>query len=285
MKMTFTELAERCALQPEAALYAAPAAELLDGTELYETAWQKVLVGEYDEASAKAILSEAAPSFGMESNRLLLAACVMMTENMEAEYEKHGYPHEVFTDSLQDIPIWAKCCHDETGLWGMKQFDWLQNTLRARLWRLGRLEFERIEFEGEHYEKDGIVLNKGDIVTNVHIPEGSPLTPDIRDDAFRRAVKFFGSNVFVCESWMLWPAHNEMLSEKSNIRSFLNCFDLIESWESESTSDLWRIFGYLPDYSADKLPAETGLQRAYKTRLTVNGGKTGGGFGVRIFKG
>ncbi len=283
--MDFDSLAGRAQLQPEAAAYAAPAARLLEGTELLERAWRELLPGDREEDTAKTMLSDAAAGFGMEPNRVLLAATVLLTRNMEDEYRKHGYAEDIFLDSLQDIPIWAKCCHEETGLWGMKQFSWLEKTLRAKLWRLGRLEFEHIGFEAEHYGKNGVILNKDDTVINVHIPEGSPITREKCEDSFKKAVSFFGSNVFVCESWLLWPAHREMLDEKSNIRAFMDLFDIVEAWEKPDTHDLWRIFGYLKDYTPETLPERTKLQRAYKKRLIANGGLTGGGYGVYIFKG
>ena len=201
---------------------------------------------------------------------------------MREEYLRRGIDLAVYEDSLADIPIWVRCCKAETGLWGMKQFHWLQNTLGVRLWRLGRMQFELVHFEAERYEKDGVLLRKGDTVVNTHIPEGDYFGPDAQEDSFRRAAAFFGRREFVCESWMLWPAHREMLAETSNIRAFMERFDIIDSWERPGVNDLWRIFGYLPDYSPDRLPRDTGLRRAYAERLERNGGLTGGGYGVRI---
>lgn len=276
------QLAQDIALPVEAAEYALPIAEKLAESPLLETLWQRI--NSPDERSGMAFLREHAAEFGCEPYRLSLAATLLLTRNMKVVYEQQGYDLQIYQDSLQDVAIWAKCCKAETGLWGMKQFAWLSGTLRGRLWRLGRMQFEIIHFEEGHYEKDGVVLNDGDTVINTHIPEGEPLTPERRTDAFDRAVRFFGSNVFLCESWMLWPAHYEMLRPGSNVLSFMDDFDIFKSAEYPGVKDLWRVFGYRQDYRPDRLPAESSMQRAYIARLKQNGGLTGCGYGIHIHK-
>lgn len=272
------KISELCGLPEEARLYAEPVAERLDGTDALSQSWQAMLAHKDAGEPLRAFALENS----IEPNRAQLAACLLLTRNMRAEYERKGISEQIYRDSLADIPIWAKCCKAETGKWGMKQFGWLSLTLRCELWRLGRLQFERVHFEADAYEKNGIALKRGDTVLNVHIPEGESLKKELREDAYERAVRFFGMRCFVCESWMLWPAHREMLSETSNIRGFMDDFTILHSWERPGVQDLWRIFGYLPEYSPEKLPRDTGLRRAYAERLEQNGGLTGGGYGVYI---
>jgi len=278
-------LSEKIGLPEEAAQYALPIAEKLDGSALLADIWQSICSDDYKiRYGAMGIMRAKSKEYGCEANRISLAATLLLARNMKALYEEQGYDMAIYWDSLQDIAIWAKCCKDDTGFWGMKQFGWLANTLRGKLWRLGRMQFELIHFEEGHYEKDGVVLNDGDIVINTHIPEGEPLTPELRTDAFDRAVKFFGRNVFMCESWMLWPAHYEILKPTSNIVSFMNDFDIFKSFEVPGVNDLWRIFGYLPDYRPEKLPANSSMQRGYIAKLRQNGGLTGGGYGIHIHR-
>lgn len=278
-------LAGKIGLPDGAAQYALPVAEQLDGSALLDEIWVRITSDDYKlRYGAMGLMKARAAEFGCEPYRLSLAATLLLTRNMKAVYEKEGYAEQIYWDSLQDIAIWAKCCKADTGRWGMKQFGWLANTLRGRLWRLGRMQFELIHFEEGRYEKDGVVINSGDTVINTHIPEGEPLTPEKRTDAFDRAVKFFGSNVFMCESWMLWPAHYEMLKPTSNIISFMDDFDIFHSFEQPGVNDLWRIFGYRADYRPEKLPAGSSMQRAYIERLRQNGGLTGGGYGIHIHK-
>lgn len=272
------DLSKRINLPIEAAEYALPIAEKLDGTPVLDECWQLVLAGE----DGMQFLRDHAEEFGCEVYRLSLAATLLLTRNMREIYKAQGYDMAIYWDSLQDITIWTKCCKAEAGLWGMKQFSWLSKTLRGKLWRLGRMQFELIPFEEGSYEGQGIALNDGDVVINTHIPEGEKLTPALRKDAFDRAVRFFGRNVFLCESWMLWPAHYEMLKPTSNVISFMDDFDIFKSREYPGVSDLWRIFGYRQDYRPEKLPANSSLQRAYIERMRANGGLTGCGYGIHV---
>lgn len=272
-------LAGRIGLAPEAAEYALPVACQLEQSGHLAELWPLVL--EDPRAAVKWFEAHAA-EYGCEPYRLSLAASLLLTRSTKALYAEKGYDEQIFWDSMRDIAIWAKCCKDQTGRWGMKQFHWLSKTLRAELWRLGRMQFEWTRVEGFRYEKNGVSLKEGDPVINTHIPEGEPLTPEKRTDAFDRAVRFFGSSVFLCESWMLWPAHYQMLKPESNIISFMNDFDIFESFEQPGVADLWRFFGYLPDYRPDRLPAVSSLQRAYAEKLRQNGGLTGGGWGVHV---
>ena len=278
-------LSAKIGLPEEAAQYALPIAEQLDGSAFLEEIWQCVTCKDHNvRYGAINLFRQKEGEYGCEAYRICLAATLLLTRNMKALYEEKGYDMQIYWDSLQDIAIWANCCKRDTGRWGMKQFGWLTKTLGGTLWRLGRMQFEYTHFEEGHYEKDGVVLNDGDIVINTHIPEGEPLTPEKRTDAFDRAVKFFGRNVFMCESWMLWPAHYEMLKPTSNVISFMNDFDIFHSFEQPGVSDLWRIFGYRDDYRPEKLPANSSMQRGYIEQMKKNGGLTGGGYGIHVHK-
>ena len=85
--------------------------------------------------------------------------------------------------------------------------------------------------------------------------------------------------VFRCSSWLLFPKHNEIFPETSNIRKFLNSFEIDKNSVTLSNSNLWRIF--YTDKSVDFLheyPENTSLQRAYKQFLALGesaGGATG----------
>ncbi len=270
------DLSARVGLAAEAAEIMLPIAQRLEDSGLLPALWEQICEGR----RSMGFFREHAKEFGCEAYELSLAATLLFTRNMREVYEREGYDTEIYWNSLKDIGIWAQACKDEFGYWGMERFGWLCGTLRGRLWRLGRMQFERIEFEEGRYEGNGVVLSDGDIVINTHIPQGEPLTPELRKDAFDRAVKFFGSNIFMCESWMLWPAHYEMLKPTSNVISFMDDFDIFKQHEYPGVNDLWRIFGYLPDYRPEKLPANSSMQRAYIKRMQENGGLTGCGYGI-----
>ena len=147
---------------------------------------------------------------------------------------------------------------------------------------LGRLQFELIEFEDE-YAKDGLILHKGDPVINVHIPSCGTLDYEKVRDAYARAAEFYKDVmgtyplVFVCESWLLFPAHKEILPENSNIRRFLADYGVYRT--EETNKDLWRIYYGAEQNDFANLPEHTGLERAYKKWL-LDGHMAGQSWGV-----
>lgn len=114
-----------------------------------------------------------------------------------------------------------------------------------------------------------IILKEGDPVINTHIPEAGPMTPEMVLDSRRRAAAFFAKHLpeyhwkaFFCESWLLDPQLNEILSPTSNIavyrkRSYLIPCDLGEA------DTIWRCLGQQAvDHGVDAVPHTTGLQKA-----------------------
>lgn len=229
-------------------------------------------------------LDEYAHNKGMSALILKLAFCFLCVDVMYNRFKKQGFSDEIYIDSLVDLRIWTLTCKKNYGEWGMKEFCWLARALRGRLFRLGRLQFEKAGFEAKHYERAGYSVNEGDIVLNTHIPEDGPMSAESRLHSYRQAYEKFGINIFVCESYLLYPAQYEFLSPESNIISFMDEFDIIKSGEDSKMNDMWRIFGLRDNYAPETLPRETSLQRAYAEHIAKTG-KNGWGYGVLIFDG
>ena len=83
--------------------------------------------------------------------------------------------------------------------------------------------------------------------------------------------------MFVCESWLLFPANKEILPEQSNIRRFLSDYDVYRT--RENNNDLWRIYYGAEQNDFENLPENTGLERAYKKWL-LSGHMAGQSWGV-----
>lgn len=222
---------------------------------------------------------------GIEPRELWLAICVMLAGGSKTLYAERGIGDDIFYDSMSDIAIWAKVCKRDFGCWGLhEKLGWLSNTLKLSLFRLGRFQYERVHFHGEHdYTKDGRTVKVGDPVINIHIPEGGPLLPELRFESYKKAVKFWGLDVLTCDTWLFYPAHREFLQEGSHIVEFMDDFDIIEWDESESLGNMWRIFDRRDSYDPASLPRDTGMRRAYADWLAKTG-KTGSGYGIRIEK-
>ena len=102
------------------------------------------------------------------------------------------------------------------------------------------------------------------------------------------AADFFGKKygmkkiVFVCHSWLLFPKNLEILREGSNLREFVNDYDVIETGTYDNYSETWRLFDteYTEDHS--KLPADSSFRRGY-IDLMNKGEKTGWGYGVYVY--
>lgn len=110
-------------------------------------------------------------------------------------------------------------------------------------------------------------LKNGDLVLDVHIPEGEKMSYDKCLESFREAVDFFNryfpnkeSKGFTCSSWILDPQLQNLLPDKSNIIKLQRKVHLYPVL-SDDEQTLERVFNQCP---ANKkvLSGNTELQRA-----------------------
>ena len=104
-------------------------------------------------------------------------------------------------------------------------------------------------------------------------------------EAYQMAKEFFTEiegeeKPFVCHSWLLYPAHEEILNHNSNTYKFFSRFDVFESGDNEG-DDLWRLFD-TEDRNPDRLPTNSSFRRNYVEHLK-KGGLVGWGYGVFFF--
>jgi len=76
--------------------------------------------------------------------------------------------------------------------------------------------------------------------------------------------------VFACHSWILYPENKKILSEKSNLYSFISRFEIIDVAEDTEHKELWRLFDKDYNGNPDDLPQDSSLRRAYVQRLKEN---------------
>ncbi len=227
--------------------------------------------------------------------RQMMLAVSCMPE-LRRRYAEAGLDEELFWDIMMDLKYKLMECKKVKGEWGSFVAPWFDWHFKMKRFALGRLQFEEREwYPEEPFKKYGIVVNKGDIVINMHIPSAGPLTEELRMDAYRRAYDFFadcyrdGKLVMVCNSWLLDPVYQTFLPETSNIVGFQKDFEILQVEKKENFGDSWRIFGAPGDTvvnqsNAAEMPRETSMQRAFADFL-AGGGKTGNGFGVIVFDG
>ena len=238
----------------------------------YETLWKE--------------LERAGEEEGVSGYTLDLLFAIGISRRTWELYEERGISRRIFHDSMADLHWKLLECRKMYGIWGTFVAWWFPWWFELKRFALGRLQFELVPFEHE-YEKDGIVLHEDSTVINVHIPSCGPLSPEKCRDSYARAAEFFRGHfqdrpvVFMCESWLLYPPHEKILPEHSNIRTFMSDYDVFKV--VEDNGDLWRIFYGAEKNGFENLPEHTGLERAYKKWL-LEGHKAGYGYGVYVYR-
>ncbi|MDQ6419111.1 acyltransferase domain-containing protein [Paenibacillus sp. LHD-117] len=212
--------------------------------------------------------------------RRLLEFFVRLAMDAHREYQMRDISDDVYFDTFTDIRIWCEICKRTYGEYGIQEYSWLQEHVRFRLFRLGRLQFQPYAFDRD-LDIDGFKVKSGQVVLNVHIPEGEPLSPESAERSFRQAESFFRGipPVFMCRSWLLYPGLERVLKPDSNILRFQRMFRIHETDETSKQAEE-RIFGRTQEIPSE-YEASTSLQRAAKADLMA-GGKLGSGFGIRI---
>lgn len=93
------------------------------------------------------------------------------------------------------------------------------------------------------------VLQLGDDVLSVHIPADGKMSPELVDEAFALADKFFADHyadvdfkAYVCSSWLLNTDIKEFLEPESNIVRFQKRFSIVVT-TTNGYSLFWHVFG------------------------------------------
>ena len=227
-------------------------------------------------------VSQRAGIHPFEGN-LLLPLCLV--SRMEKYYAEYGYSATLFEDTVKDFRYKLYECKDLHGVWGSCIAMWFRRLLMLEIFGFGKLLFELREF-GNEYQGNGRQLTKESLVVAVHIPRtGEPLDRESKNRAYKAAKAFYqpyfgaGKEVpFTCSSWLLFPRNKEFLKPTSNLRAFMDDYDIFAEREYENYEETWRIFNKVFTRWED-MPKETSLQRAY-LELIKRGEKTGSGSGV-----
>jgi len=222
----------------------------------------------------------AAEASGVNYYSVALLYLISMGTYSLPAFLKAGVGEEEWVNTMCDFRWKCAECKKVYGVYGTFVASWYMNILSAKVIAFGRLQFNLFASDSD-YISDNFEVNKGDTLVAVHIPSDvrCPFSRENREAAYKRAAKYFaphfkdGVVIFRCGSWLLNPAHREILPEGSNIRDFLNDFELDYSSYRESNNDIWRFF-YVADYNGDPdtLPEDTSLMRTYK-RFLQSGGK------------
>lgn len=210
-----------------------------------------------------------------------MAVLVSAAEPLLLVYDRHGLSRELMWDSLEDLRYKLLECQNIYGIWGTFVPHWFQRFYILQCFKLGRLEYEKIDFK-----RDVPGIEKGTPVVNIHIPSSGPLNRDGVENSLALAYRFYkdsfnGPIPFICNSWMLYPPMAErVFAPSSNLSDFYQRFTILQSEADPENKDLWRIFGCPYNEKLESMPAITTLQR--KLLAYIHSGNTMG-IGLGIF--
>lgn len=239
-----------------------------------------------DFGAALAEIDLAAQKAGIHKYTAELLFFLCLTGHLKRLYEVRRIDLKIWHDSCMDLHWKLMECHKLYGIWGSFVAWWFPWFFEMRRFALGRLQFELVDFPAE-YERTGRIKPQGMTkAINVHIPSCGRLNMEECHASYRMAAEFFADAfagdeaAFVCESWLLFPPHREMLGDESRIVKFMSEYDIFRT--ADGDDDLWRIFDRMDVSDLELLPENTGMQRAYKAWL--RGGKRAGiGEGIFFF--
>lgn len=168
---------------------------------------------------------------------------------------------QIFWDTFYDLTLWCEDYVKKHGTYGFVQYDWIWRHLDGSLFRLGRLQFEVLEN-----------------LIHIHIPAGVPLEIQEVKQSLEMAKKVWGTKKpYVCHSWLLDPALQQILKKESNILQFQKLFR-ISSVDHETREAEERIFGEVKE-ALEEYPAHTSLQKQAREYL-MEGKLLGNGYGM-----
>lgn len=253
------------------------AAEALENTDLSSSALQAEAV--IEKLCSPAAYSEGADDlkklFPDDENGWKKLKCMLLAALRARKfYEMKKIPDRVFIDTMKCFSRFVREHNDCYGSYGFDREFWTGRQTSLLLFRLGELEYELSAYE----EKKAI---------SIHIPSGSDMSEEKITDSLQRAKDFFGryfpeyaDAIYMCRSWLLYPALQRLLPENSKILRFQNRFKIVETDETVEAYKQWVYKN--ARLSPEQFPENTSLQRNMK-RYILQGGKIGEGTGILAF--
>ena len=207
-----------------------------------------------------------------------LGLYIRLAAEVHDRYREKGIEECIYDQTFYDITIWCKECYRKHGVYGLEELWWLGQSVKMKLFRLGRLQFEPVVIKEFLQGKDRTIA-AGTHVLNVHIPAGVPLKYEECEESFAWSTRFFegGYEAYICESWLMSPHLREMLPSDSNIIRFQEMFEVVKVHYDYPQAEQ-RIFGDVLE-DKERYPEDTSLRRAAKQYL-ISGKDIGIGIGV-----
>lgn len=207
---------------------------------------------------------------GMKMLFCMLKAAVISWE----KYQKKGLEPEIFDETMKCFSRFVREHRVSYGFYGFDRDFWTGRQLSLQLFRIGELEYEKVEDE-----KEGRYIS-------IHIPSDADMKEENLRKSLQEAEKFFQkyypgwSHIpYKCCSWLLSPALKELLGKGSRILAFQDMFQIEEVYKDSDAYMEW-VFKR-KNIPLKELPEDTSLQRSMKAYL-ISGGWVGEGMGRLI---
>ena len=198
---------------------------------------------------------------------------ILLSESSLQVYDARKVSREMWHDNMLDLRYRCDHWYLVKGVYGNDSPDWYKRFFNATRFTFGKLQFELCPL-GKEYRKNDILLRPDAQAIFIHIPRtGERLLSSDVDESCAAASAFFRQRyalpqvVFACHSWILYPENKKILSETSNLYSFLSRFEIVDVEEDREHKELWRLFDKEYDGDPDRLPQDSSLRRAYVQRL------------------
>lgn len=138
---------------------------------------------------------------------------------------------------------------------------WFSCLMNCTIFKIGVLQYEitKMTYPDKRNDSEPFMhvskewkerLPEGTDVLSCHIRHGVDLSAKAVDASLHKAKKFFSEyysnmnfSAYICSSWLLYPPMQEVLGEKSNIRSFASRFKIISA-SPDYRQAMERIFSY-----------------------------------------
>ncbi|MEG0128176.1 MAG: acyltransferase domain-containing protein [Clostridium sp.] len=82
-------------------------------------------------------------------DHLFLLVALYRACEIKSLYEDKGIDKDIYIDTMKDITVWANNHRLKYGVLGLSELHWLYYHLTLQLFRIGRLQFMRVEFNGD----------------------------------------------------------------------------------------------------------------------------------------
>lgn len=119
-----------------------------------------------DARSLLAHLESLGPECGVNGYTMRMLPLIAALDAAEEKYRERGLSGEMFRDSFADL-LWKTLeCGRRHGVWGSTAALWTWGFFEFRIFGLGRLQFEPVEYAGAP-------------ALSVHIPSSGPRSPGV----------------------------------------------------------------------------------------------------------